>query len=135
MGKSLLRTNSSGFFPLQIAASDSSCQGVRSVFDFGIRYFPSKIGISLLFQKDEDGDTPFQWACKRFKGNEVTEAVEDTLARYSTTTSINNVHAWMLAAIDERIHLDGVYFVLRRQPDVLTRMLRRRLTNNNNSML
>merc|ERR1712172_288721 len=57
----------------------------------------------------------------------------DTLARYSTIAKINNVHMLMLAAIDERIHLDGVYFVLRRQPDVLTRMLPPRLTNNNNS--
>merc|ERR1712007_320296 len=104
MGKLLLQTNHSGYFPLHYASSNSSFQGFRSVFDFGIRYFPSKRGISLLFQKDDDCETP-----------------------------INSMDALMLAAIDEHIHLDGVYFVLRRQPDVLTRMLPPRLTNNNNN--
>merc|ERR1712119_44652 len=56
-----------------------------------------------------------------------------TLARYSTATPVNSMDALLLAAIDERIHLDGVYFVLRRQPDVLTRMLPPRLNNNNNN--
>merc|ERR1712119_67241 len=56
-----------------------------------------------------------------------------TLARYSTATPVNSMDALLLAVIDERIHLDGVCFVLRRQPDVLTRMLPPRLTNNNNS--
>jgi len=137
--KSLLQTTgifgSYGYLPLHYAANayGSSFQGFRSVFNFGIRYFPSKKGIILLFQKNDNGDTPFQLACRRFKRNEITEAVEDTLARYSPNTPINNVHAMMLAATDERIHLDGVYFVLRRQPDVLMRMLRRRLINNNNN--
>merc|ERR1712007_246664 len=125
MGKLLLQTNHSGYFPLHYASSNSSFQGFRSVFDFGIRYFPSKRGISLLFQKDDYGATPFQVACNKFKQNEVKEAVEGTLARYSTTAPINNAHVLMLAATNERIHLDGVYVVLRRQPDVLTRMIRR----------
>jgi len=130
--KSLLQTAIHGIIPLCYAAN-RSFQGFRSVFDFGIRYFPSKRGISLLFQKYNDGDTPFRVACHRFKRNEVKEAVEGTLARYSTTAPINNAHVLMLAATNERIHLDGVYFVLRRQPDVLTRLIRQRLTNNNNS--
>jgi len=130
---SLIQTDIFGCVPLNYAANHSSFQGFRSVFDFGIRYFPSKRGISLLFQKQDDGYTPFQLACELFERNEVKEAVEDTLARCSTTAPINSVHALMLAATDEHIHLVGVYFVLRRQPDVLTRMIRRRLTNNNNN--
>merc|ERR1711971_894691 len=131
--KSLLQTNDSGWFPLHYAASNSSFQGFRSVFDSGIRYFPSKRGISLLFQKDYRGETPIQDSCKKFERNDVIDVVEETLARYSTATPINSKDALLLAAIDERIHLDGVYFVWRRQPDVLTRMLPPRLANNNNN--
>merc|ERR1712032_1434570 len=76
---------------------------------------------------------PIQTACKRFRRKGVMDVVEETLARYSTTTPINSTDALLLAAIDERIHLDGVYFVLRRQPDVLTRMLPPRLANNSNN--
>merc|ERR1712183_497769 len=133
MGKSLLQTDNNGCFPLHFAASNSSFQGFRSVFDFGIRCFPSKRGISLLFHKDYGDETPIQNSCKKFERNHVIDVVEETLARYSTATPINSTDALLLAAIDERIHLDGVYFVLRRQPDVLTRMLPPRLTNNNNN--
>jgi hypothetical protein len=53
--------------------------------------------------------------------------IEDTLTRSSSSsssldknnTSINTVEALVMAAIDENIHLDCVYFLLRRQPDVL----------------
>ena len=131
--KSLLQTNNREWFPLHNVASNSSFQGFRSVFDSGIRYFPSKRGISLLFHKDYRDETPIQNSCKKFERNGVIDVVEETLARYSTATPINSTDALLLAAIDERIHLDVVYFVLRRQLDVLTRMLPPRLANNNNN--
>merc|ERR1712183_102674 len=106
----------------------------RIVLDYGIRYYPLTKGISILFQKDSRRETPLQVACNKFKQNYVMDVVEETLVRYySPTTPINSMDALMLAAIDEHIHLDGVYFVLRGQPDVLTRMLPPRLTNNNNN--
>merc|ERR1712183_977294 len=111
----------------------------RIVLDYGIRYYPLTKGISILFQKDSRRETPLQVACNKFKQNYVMDVVEETLVRYySPTTPTNSMDALMLAAIDEHIHLDGVYFVLRRQPDVLTRMLTPRLTttttnNNDNS--
>jgi hypothetical protein len=55
--------------PIHFAASNSTIQGFRSVFEAGIRYFPKKKGISLLFKKDSNGMhgiTPFQDACKKF---------------------------------------------------------------------
>lgn len=58
--------------------------------------------------------------------------MEYVLARYSPTIPINSTDGLLLAATDELIHLDGVYFVLRRHPNVLTIILLSRLTNNNN---
>ena len=49
--------------------------------------------------------------------------VGDTLTRYLDTTPINVEGALLSAAIDENIHLDSVYFLLRRQPDVLVKLL------------
>merc|ERR1712032_661212 len=100
-----LQTNDSGCFPLHYAASNSSFQGFRSVFDFGIRYFPSKRGISLLFQKDDECETPIQVACNKYERKDVIGVVEETLARYSPTTPINSMDALVLAAIDEHILL------------------------------
>jgi len=79
------------------------------------------------------GNTPFQVACTKFKRKDVIDVVEETLARYNPTTPINTMDALLLAAIDERIRFDCVYFLLRRQPDVLMRMRQPRLTDNNSS--
>merc|ERR1712032_44200 len=51
------------------------------------------------------------------------DVVEEVLARYSLTIPINSTDALLLAAINERIHLDCVYFLLRRAPDALIRMV------------
>ena len=128
----LLQINYNDQLPFHCAAN-KTLQSFRIVLDYGIRYFPSRRGISLLFQKDGDGETPIQDACEEFERKDVIGVVEEVVARYSPTTPINSTDALLLTAIDERIHLDGVYFVLRRQPDVLTRMLPPRLTNNNNN--
>jgi len=119
---SLTRTNRYGSLPLHNAAN-GTLRSFRIVFDYGISYYPMMEGISILFQKDDFGETPIQVACKRFERNDVMDVVKETLARYSPTTPINNTDALLLAAIDERIHLDCVYFLLRRVPDVLIRMV------------
>ena len=53
--------------------------------------------------------------------------IEETLiCCYSfpdNTPPLNVVEALMTAAIDEDIHLDCVYFLLRRQPDILQKLL------------
>jgi len=48
-----------GLLPLHYVATNS-VQGFQLVFDFGIRFYPIKKGIMLLFQKDNNGNTPFQ---------------------------------------------------------------------------
>merc|ERR1711865_1081037 len=100
----------------------------RSVFDAGMRYFPYQNGITLLFRKNYfAGETLCQIACgdKNKRRKEVMNIVEETLARYAETTPINTEHALILAATDATIHLDCVFFLLRRQPDVLLSFLRK----------
>ncbi|OEU10309.1 hypothetical protein FRACYDRAFT_247264 [Fragilariopsis cylindrus CCMP1102] len=112
--------SSLNWLPLHHAAYKSSIRGFRSVFEAGIKYFPNKKGISLLFHRN--GYTPFQMACRRFGYKEVMKVVEETLIRYSDT-SINTTEALITAAIDEDIHLDCAYFLLRREPDILHKLL------------
>jgi len=98
------------------------------------RYYPFKKGIRLLFQKDNDGDTPFQVACRRYGRDKVMEIVEEILTRYhSEGTPLHIVEALMETAVDENIHLDGSYFLLRREPDLLMRLLSGPHNNNNNN--
>jgi hypothetical protein len=47
------------------------------------------------------------------------EVVEDTLIRCAGDTPISIAEALVIAAIDDNIHLDGVYFLMRRHPDLL----------------
>ena len=120
---SLVQDDGSYWLPLYLSASRSSMLGFRSVFEAGIKYFPNKKGISLLFQTSKRYNcTPFHFACRRFGYKEVMKIVDDTLIRYSDTP-INVTEALIMAAIDENIHLDCVYFLLRRQPDILHTLL------------
>jgi hypothetical protein len=126
----LTQTDAQGYLPIHCAAEDSSIiRGFQLAFEYGIRYFPEKKGISLIFKKNHAGITPFQYACKKFGYEEVIKVVEETLIRcYSSSSSddtplLNIVEALLSAAIEENIHLDCVYFLLRREPDVLQKLL------------
>jgi hypothetical protein len=105
-----------GQVPLDLVGS---IQGFQVVFEYGIRYFPKKKGISLLFHKPNSLLTTFQYACSCEK---VKKIIEDTLARHSSTP-INSADALLSAAFDETVHLDGVYFLLRREPGMLHKLL------------
>ena len=72
------------------------------------------------------------------------DAIETTLAQYSShssTTPLNIRDALILAAIDEKIHLNGLYFLMRGQPDTMLGMLHLHqefvpsTNNTNNAML
>jgi hypothetical protein len=123
----LIQTSEDGWVPLYY--SSTHIQGFQLVFEYGIRYFPKKKGIHLLFRKNDNCDdwTPFNLACFNYGHEHVMEVVEDTLARYYTssdsTPPLNIEEALITAAIDENIHIDGVYFLIRRQPDILQKLL------------
>ena len=66
------------------------------------------------------------------------EVVEELLVRYTanngrvnTNYNTNNGNAMILAASDDTISLDGLFFLIRRQPDSMLSMLRHRNNNNN----
>eukprot|EP00751_Fragilariopsis_kerguelensis_P019343 CAMPEP_0170839086 /NCGR_PEP_ID=MMETSP0734-20130129/3785_1 /TAXON_ID=186038 /ORGANISM="Fragilariopsis kerguelensis, Strain L26-C5" /LENGTH=313 /DNA_ID=CAMNT_0011206661 /DNA_START=67 /DNA_END=1005 /DNA_ORIENTATION=- len=52
--------------PLHLAALGTNIREFQVVLEYGIRYYPNKKGITLLFQKDNDDNTPFQMACCRY---------------------------------------------------------------------
>jgi hypothetical protein len=82
----LIQPGIHGSLPLHEAIDNTSIQGFKMAFEYGIHYYPEKKGISLLFKKeDNNGDTPFQLACVRFGYEEVMEIIDDTLTRYSDT--------------------------------------------------
>ena len=116
-----------GYLPLHRIAQNSSIQGFRTTFEYGILYYPIKKGISLIFKKNINNRTPFQIACNKYGDEEVMRVIEDTLIRYSSsdnnTPPLNVMEALITAAIDENVHLDCGYFLLRREPDVLVRLL------------
>jgi hypothetical protein len=111
-----------------VSRHSSIRRGFASVFEAGIRYFPEKKGINILFLKNSIGKTPFQGACYNFGREKVMKVVEENLIRSSSSSSDNTspfnvVDALVTAAIDENIHLDCVYFLIRREPDVLMKLL------------
>ncbi|OEU17866.1 hypothetical protein FRACYDRAFT_238294 [Fragilariopsis cylindrus CCMP1102] len=108
----------------------STIRGFQVIFEYGILYYPIKKGISLLFQKSKygvtAGITPFQMAYQKWGQDEVTKVIEDTLIRYSSSNNrppFNIAEALITAAIDENIHLDCIYFLVRREPDGLQKLL------------
>ena len=102
-----------------------STRGFQSVFEYGIKYFPATKGINLLFRKNNIGETPFQLACGKYGNEQVMKVVEDTLIRYTTNHAppFNIVKAFMMAASNESVHFDSVFFLLCRHPDVLINLL------------
>lgn len=120
----LRHVDDDGDSPLQCAAEFQSIEGFKTVLDVVIRYFPRKEGIKLLFQTNCDGATPFETACLRHGRENVMEIVESVLTeQHSDSTPFNAAEVFLSAATDENTGLDGVFFVLRRQPDVLQKLL------------
>ena len=106
-------------------------EGFRTVCDSIIRYYPKKKGIVVLFRNNGVGPftSSFALACRRFNREQVVDVIETTLTRYTTTVPLNTADALILAAIDKTTHLDGVYFLLRRQPDILSQLRRNKTTD------
>jgi len=76
-------------------------------------------GIHLLFRKDNERNTPFEKAVRIFGRKKVMDVVEEILGRYLSTTPIQTANALVVAASEENIHLDCVYFLIRREPTIL----------------
>ena len=128
----------------------ASIQIFKATFKAGMFFFPKKKGIHLLFQKDTIGRTPYKIACASYdqlfqkntfhtpfygsyasygvhyasksKGRDaVMEVIESTLSNCSDKPD-NFVDAFLSAAVEKSISLDCVYFLLRRDPDMLHKL-------------
>ena len=107
-------------------AANNSIEGFRVVCDSIIRYYPKKRGIIALFENvsfNSERVSVFGIACENFGREQVIDIIESTLTRYSATVPLQTADALISAAMDDRTHLDGVYSILRRQPDVLIQQL------------
>jgi hypothetical protein len=65
-------------------------------------------------------------ACKKYGSDEVMQVIEDTIICYSSsgnTPPLSIAKALVISATDKNIHLDCVYFLLWREPDVLQKLL------------
>mmetsp|Transcript_16234 Transcript_16234/g.44948 ORF Transcript_16234/g.44948 Transcript_16234/m.44948 type:complete len:438 (-) Transcript_16234:451-1764(-) len=117
----LAQPDTHGRIPLHYWAVTSTILGLgdfRTVLKAGLRHFPMK-GIGLLFQKDNKGNTPFQLACKPWPYQ--LDPTEKRTVK-EITDGINHevdANTFLHACSNKRIHLDGVYFLLRRQPQLL----------------
>ena len=144
---SLIAFDSDGWISIHYAAQYSSIQGFHTVFEYGLRYYSNKKGINRLFQKAQHkGKTPFQLACTRFGWKTVVGVVKEILHHNfqqqqqqlrvdddnkpnsnnigeSTMLPYNITEALISAAVDETIHFDCVFFLLRRHPDILMQIL------------
>ena len=109
-----------GFIPLHYTAR--SKRRFELTFNAGIKYLSKDLGIHLLFHKNILGETPYQIACWMWGRDVIMKIVKNSLTFYSDTP-FNNVIALVTAAVDDRIHLDCVYFLLRREPDILQQLV------------
>ena len=136
----------------ECTSSYSSIEDFEIVFEAMIRYFPKMKGICTLFQAiicpnfSLKQSSPFIAACDvnnynrsvnkhRYQRDEVMDVIEKVLVRNSalilnTEEQTQNCNdSLVLAMIDDRITLDGLFFLLRRSPDVLPNMMLQQNSN------
>jgi hypothetical protein len=93
-----------------------------TAFELWIQHRPMNFG--FLFYTDNSGHTPFAMACEKFGNEEVTKVVEDTLSAKRNYTEDKKILECLISlAVDETVHLDGVFFILRRDPSIMARAL------------
>mmetsp|Transcript_16013 Transcript_16013/g.44277 ORF Transcript_16013/g.44277 Transcript_16013/m.44277 type:complete len:358 (+) Transcript_16013:133-1206(+) len=91
----------------------------RTVFELGMLHYPAEI--AFLFHRESDGRTPFDMACERYGIQNVFRIVRDALAIRDNQNFDSSTEVWMAdalinAASNPAVHLDGVYFLFRREP-------------------
>lgn len=95
--------------------------------------FRTKWVARMLFQTESDGDTPFgimSVQCLRRleqqRRQQLLDLMDTTLAHYSTAipTPLHICDALVVAATEDNIHLDCVYYLTRRYPATILGMRR-----------
>ena len=147
----LTRPCAYGCLPLHYAAFHQSATTTIECFRFvlaaGIRYFPQKRGILLLFTLTAGdywkGKTPFHLACEKHGPEAVEKVVNEVLEDRGSVSdkrdrrrrpddhhhhhAPNYVDAFLSAAVDDRVDLNGMYFMFRKSPDALQQSLQLQL--------
>jgi len=130
--KVLCNMDITGRMPLYYAARNSTMMGFQLVFWAGMELssFQKEHDLMyLLFLEDCEGITPFMQACERHGQETVLTLIENSLAEIATNGKnrypYDTMHAILsagnVAAIDSAgIHLDFYYFVLRREPNLIS---------------
>merc|ERR1712176_621166 len=73
---------------------------------------------------DNYDDSPFKVACRNHGREEATQAIENALNDCPDGEHpYDAAQALLSAAVDQSVDLDCVYFILRREPDVMSRLL------------
>ena len=125
---SLLRLGVQGG-KLPLHYSGWSIRQFQVMLDTYFRYFDNENVICLLFQKDMHGRTPFEYACKLIHRQDVTNrsvhnAVEEALNTSRSFPLLDIGTGLEMAATNDNIALDGVYYYIRRQPNIILTLLR-----------
>ena len=119
----LTHADSHGCLPIHFALSCGFIGCFHFVFRAGVLYFPMKKGIIMLFQKDDDGDTPFKLACEKHGREEVMKVAEKVLTHDCSDKPYDTAEALKAASIDDKIDIDGLFFLIRRQPDAVQKWI------------
>ena len=139
----LLVTDSEGRIPLYNAAAYTTrCHGnnglacFSAVFKAGIQHLSHNKGLLMLFQTTNVcRQSPYQCflngISKKEERSQRVQAIETVLndpiassQHHRSRSSYTTIPVFVEAAASAQITLDGLYFVLRREPDVLQKMLR-----------
>lgn len=109
----------------------SATTAFRTVLELGIKHFPTKLG--FLFHMDVSDQTPFEMACVKYGSEQVTRVVRDVLSSNNNGDGdgvygdiddrMAELESLVTLSVDETVHLEGVYFVLRRNPSIMARSL------------
>jgi len=80
---------------------------------------------SLLFHKDSDGDTAGEMACDIYGIHDTRRTIENCIALTCDTKitekhPVTNLYPFILAATGEMSDLNTVYYLLRRDPEVIS---------------
>ena len=111
---------SDGKTPLHLVACHQSTKGFRFLLDQTMHHFGKETGIRMLCKTDNLNKTPLRIACKQFDCQDVMKIVKDTLVGYPNPP-LNSASLMIHTATHQQKfnHLDCVYFLIRRQPDIV----------------
>jgi len=123
--------------PIHFAAIMGEFRRFQVILEAGMRHYPEKLG--FVFHVNECGETPYDMGCKRFGNDIVTTLILDRLLSSECCSccpdnNISSAESLLLSlSTDDAVHLDGLYFFLRREPAAFLQLLQTGDTINSSS--